>query len=370
MRIAFFHELHFGGARRVVYEYAKAYSQDHEVDLYYVNDHKEKEVDSIFSSSKLFLFKFNLYLGDNFVLKLYKDFVEPIKLYFLHKKIAKIIDQGNYDFIFVHGSQFTHAPFILRFLKTPTAYFCQEPLRTAHDPVVISELNNLPLLKKIYEKLIRESRRIIDSSNIKSADLVLSNCQYSNANIKKAYGIRSYVCYLGVDPKLFKPRNLKKKYDILFVGDPIKMEGYDTFTDTVKLFKQPIKTYIVKSEQGKHMSDVMLAKKYCETKVVCVLGRFDPFSMIPWEAMSSEVPPVVINEGGPIEAVEDGITGLLVTRDPSKIKAAVQKLINNDTLRSDMGKQGRNSVIAKWNWDASSMRAMNLIKKELLNARN
>ncbi|EKD85744.1 MAG: hypothetical protein ACD_37C00637G0001, partial [uncultured bacterium] len=44
MKIAFFHELHFGGARRVVVEYGKVFAENHEVELFYIDSEKENEV--------------------------------------------------------------------------------------------------------------------------------------------------------------------------------------------------------------------------------------------------------------------------------------------------------------------------------------
>jgi len=88
MNVAFFHELHFGGARRVVVEYGKVFSKYHKIDLYYVDRQNEKDLEKIFKEHSFYPFLYKQYDGGNFPLKIYKDLVEPIRLYFLHKKIS------------------------------------------------------------------------------------------------------------------------------------------------------------------------------------------------------------------------------------------------------------------------------------------
>lgn len=365
MKIAFFHELHFGGARRVVYEYGKVFSKNHQVKLFYVDKEKEEDVEKSFEKSQFYKFSFKKYGGGSPLLKLYKDSIEPIRLYSLHKNIARDIDKEKFDFVFVHPSQFTHAPFILRFLKTPHIYFCHEPLRIAYDPIAKAMPKNINKTKIIYEEFIRGIRKKIDYSNIKKAKVVLANCKYSKENIKKAYGLSANVCYLGVDPHIFKPLGLKKEYDLIFVGDPIPMEGYDTFEEILHLFDNRLKIKVVKPEKDKHISDQMLSLEYNKAKVLVVLGRFDPFSMIPWEGMACGAIPIVVNEGGEVEAVENGETGFLVERNPKEFKKIIEKLINNEQLRNQMGKTGREEVLKKWNWEKSSDRALKIVKEKL-----
>lgn len=363
MKVAFFHELHFGGARRVVSDYATHFKKDHEITLYYTDSKKESDLEKQFNKSYFFSFKPVYYSGNNWRAKLYKDFLELYNLYRLHRKIASEIDKEQYDFVFVHLSQFTHAPFLLRFLKTKSVYFCHEPLRIAHDPAIT--LPNTSTIKKSYEKVIRTMRMLIDNQNIQKATLVLANSEYSQKNIKSAYNIDARLCYLGVDPQLFKPLKQKKQYDLLFVGDTIYMEGYDTFLDICKLFDKKLNVHVIRQEKGKYVTDKELVSYYNSTKLVVVLGRFDPFSMIPNEAMSCETCPLVVNEGGPVEAVIHNKTGYIVNRDPQKFKVIIEKLLADDSLRSRIGKNGRESVIFFWNWKKSYERLMNIVQSEL-----
>lgn len=362
MKIAFFHELHFGGARRVVLDYGKVFSRGHDITLYYVNSVKEKDSEDVFPKHYYYRFDALSYKGGSWIKKLFKDFVEPLSLYLLHKKIAKEIDSMAYDFVFVHQSQFTHAPFLLRFLKTKSVYYCQEPLRTVYDPLVAVS-KDLPFFKRVYELLVRQWKKYIDKSNIDYADLVVTNCDFSRRNIKNAYGIEATTCYLGVDPTLFKPIKIKKEYDLLLIGADAWLDGSDTLEEICKLFPQRPVVFRVKQQKGKHISDAELVRHYNKAKVVLTLGRFDPFSMIPLEANSCGVCPVVVREGGPIEAVENGKTGYLVKRDPDAFYMVINNLLENERLRDEIGKNGRKKIETFWNWEQSSERLFAAISK-------
>ncbi len=363
MNIAFFHELHFGGARRVVGEYGKVMRNNHVVDLFYSTAIRENDFEKIFHNTHWYKYVSPTYSGNSFLTKLYKDFIEPIKLYFHHKKIAREIDKKKYDFVFVHLSQYTHAPFILRFLKTPSVYFCHEPLRIAHDSIV-SIPEDISLIKRVYERIIRRVKKEIDASNIKHANLVLANCKYSQKNIKKAYGIKSFICYLGVDKNLFKPIKIKKEYDLLFVGSDVWMEGFDTLQEINKIFNYSLKIHVIKKQKGKYISDNELVNEYNKAKLVIVLGRFDPFSMIPLEAMACKVPPLVVNEGGPVEAVQNGIDGFLIERDPQQFAKKIKELLENDTKRKIIGNNGRKKIESFWNWEKSTERLLNILRTQ------
>lgn len=362
MKIAFFHELHFGGAKRVVDEYANVFQKHHEIHLFYVGE-KEKIENHQFKTSNFYRFSFKNYSGGNSLLKLYKDLIEPAKLYYLHKKIAKEINSKKYDFVFVHPSQFTHAPFILKFLKKKTVYFCHEPLRIAHDPLVKNQTG--AGIKKYYENFSRFLKKEIDSSNIRKADLVLANSDFSRKNIKKAYGIDAKICYLGVNPRVFRPLNLQEIYDVIFVGEEVWVEGIDTLREIEKLYPERLKIRIVKKENGEYISDQKLSEEYNKSKVLLALGRSDPFSMIPWEAMACGVPSIVVNEGGPREAVKDRKTGYLVRRDPKEIKKILDELLNDRELREKIGVFGREDVLNNWTWEKSYERFMNIVGKSL-----
>lgn len=353
MKIAFFHELQqLSGARKVVEEYGKILGRKHKVDLYYVDDKKDAGVSLIFN--KVYYFKF---AGGKS--RIYRDSIGLIKLFLLHKKIAKIMENKRYDFVFVNPSKFTQSPFILRMVDK-SIYFCQEPLRMVYDPL-FKLPEDLNFFKKIYEKINRFNRKLIDKNNISKARIVLANSQFSKDNIKKTYGVNARLCYLGVDTDKFKPVRSTRSADILFIGEREFIEGFDLLEKTLLFYKKaPLLKFVVRDINGIGMSEENLVTEINNSKIVLALSRSEPFGLIPIESMACEVPVIAANEGGFKESVVNGKTGFLVERNPKELKDKINLLLSDDKLRIEMGSNGRKLVLDKFTWIKSANSFLNI----------
>ena len=73
------------------------------------------------------------------------------------------------------------------------------------------------------------------------------------------------------------------------------------------------------------------------------------------EAMACARPVVATDAGGTAEAVQDGLSGILVPPGHvAPLAAAIERLILSDTLRKEMGAAGRRIVLTKFDWEASA----------------
>lgn len=361
MRIAIFHELHAGGARRSVNEFAKGLKKNHLVDLYIVDEQEKKVEKNCFSNIFYYDFIQKKWNGGNWRVKLYKDTIELYKLYQLHKKISKEINKKNYDIVFIHPSRYTQAPFILRFIMAKKIYYCQEPLRMVYEPL-FNIKPNTNHAKRFYEKFIRLIRKKIDKENINRADIILANSKHTQKNIELAYGLKSIVSYLGVDENIFKPIPGNKDTDILFIGGPDEIDGYKILKDSINHMK--IKPVVRKHITGKNWIDneKEFSKLYSRAKVVVCLAYNEPFGLIPLEAMACGVPVVAVNEGGYKESVIDGRTGYLVPGDPKALAQKLEFLLSNEKIRTTMGENARLHIMKNWTWNKN----INNLKKILL----
>lgn len=360
MNIAFFHEVPYGGARRVVYEFGKHLRRKHRVSLYYVDREEDKDAKEIFFDFHFYPFFYKAYMGKDWRLKLYKDTIELGELYLLHKRIASEINKKRFDVVFIHPSQFTQGPFLLRFIKVPTIYYCQEPLRIVYDTVV--EMPKLPFVKRTYERTIRLMRKFIDRSNVDCADLLLANSRYSKEAIKKAYQKDAKVCYLGVDTLVFQPLNVSKAYDIVFVGGKTEVKGYDLLVKTVSYFKKKPKIATIGGRKEGFLTDRDLVWEYNKGRVVAVFGRNEPFGLVALEAMACGTPVIALSEGGFKETVVDGKTGFLVPPDPNSIYERLNHILQNPSLQKKIGKQAREYVVTNWTWERSVSRFLKIAK--------
>lgn len=362
MKIALFHELPYGGARRAVLEYGRELSKDNIVDLFYIDESSEKNIKDIFHSIKFIKFIPVKWSGKNWKAKLYKDTVELFKLYLLHKKIAKLIDEKEYDFVFIHGSKYTQTPFISRFLKTYSIYYCQEPLRMVYEEL-FDIPNDLSIWKKYYERFNRNNRRLIDKSNIFQIRLLLANSNFTKKNIKKAYKLDSTVLYMGVDMKRFFPVKTKKIFDILFVGSMDDIDGYKLLQDSISLMKVKPKVRYLLREKEWISNDAELRKLYSQSKLLICLAYKEPFGLLPIEAQACGTPVVAVKEGGYLDSVLDGQTGIFVKRNPMDISRNLTKILKDNSKLDKLGRASRENVIKNWSWKVNTFKLMNLVKE-------
>ena len=92
----------------------------------------------------------------------------------------------------------------------------------------------------------------------------------------------------------------------------------------------------------------------------------EPFGRVLIEAMALSRPLVAPREGGPLEIVVDGETGLLVApRDATALAQGIDRLVADPVLRRRMGEAGRARVEAVFDI-RHHVRAMEAIFEEML----
>jgi glycosyltransferase involved in cell wall biosynthesis len=84
---------------------------------------------------------------------------------------------------------------------------------------------------------------------------------------------------------------------------------------------------------------------------VCV-PWYEPFGIVPLEAMACGVPLVASAVGGLVDTVVHGQTGVHVPpRDPVAIAAVVNELLNQPSVRAQLGRAGATRVRSRYTWD-------------------
>ncbi|GAC1304660.1 MAG: glycosyltransferase family 1 protein [Vulcanimicrobiaceae bacterium] len=85
--------------------------------------------------------------------------------------------------------------------------------------------------------------------------------------------------------------------------------------------------------------------------VVCA-AWYEPFGIVPLEAMAAGVPVVATAVGGQNDTVIDRFTGLHVPpRDPRALAAALRELLADPAMRARLGAAGRARIEGRFTWD-------------------
>jgi D-inositol-3-phosphate glycosyltransferase len=85
--------------------------------------------------------------------------------------------------------------------------------------------------------------------------------------------------------------------------------------------------------------------------VACV-PWYEPFGIVPLEAMACGRPVVASTVGGLIDTVVDGVTGLHVPpRRPDRVADALRRLLDDGALRRSLGEAGVRRARSRYAWD-------------------
>ena len=158
----------------------------------------------------------------------------------VYERMARDIGAGNYDVLYAHQCGVTLAPPLLRFVwgHLPIVFYCQDTLRKFSEWPISDDENavgydTLPAStflrrKTRWGKIVspvladfgeRENERFV--YNLRAANVVLANSLYSRESLQKATGAPVRVCYLGVDADFFcpaEPEGSPTENEVLSVG--------------------------------------------------------------------------------------------------------------------------------------------------------
>lgn len=382
LRIALFHNLHSGGAKRTLYEEVSDLTARHHVSLYTLDS-----ADRDFCDLRPHVDEVQIYdyqPGVSFRSPLGRlnqgvRWLDLARLKRLAERIAADIDAGGHDVVLVHPCQYTQSPFVLRFLRTPSVYYCHEPLRTIYETPPARPyrrgsgmgmvLDTFDPLLHLYRKALRRA----DWLSLRSARLVLVNSRFTRENVHRIYGVDAVVCHHGVDTKVFRPLDLPRDGFVLSVGALTPNKGFDTLIEgmaALPVGRRPplclISNYAERQERAYleqladerqvhlnvrlQIGDDELVEAYNQAALVAYTPHREPLGLVPLESMACATAVVGVKEGGVQETVRHGETGLLVERRPEDVARALGELLDDPALADQMGQAGRRIVETEWDW--------------------
>jgi len=383
MHIALFHNLPSGGAKRTVYEQVSRLRKFHHFDLFTLSTADIDFTDISSLVGKIFNtpFKPGRLFGSPF--GRLNQAVRVLDIFRLHRvmrAMANRINNGGYDLAFIHPCMFTFSPIILQYIKIPSLYYRQDPVRWIHDPPIPrpylhsnqwrADLDRVDLLRWGYFRLLESE----DRSCMQAATRVITNSYFNRESLYRIYGVAPYVSYHGVDIQLFRPLGLERQPYVISVGAVRPDKGYDFLIQSLAYIPQKdrpqlilvgnislepeIRYLLILAEQldvqvkfHELITDDKLVRLYNQALCTVFAPVMEPFGLVPLESMACGTPVVGICEGGVRETVVDGVTGYLEQRDPEQFARAILRLVEDQQLAERLGQQGRDFVEEQWTWE-------------------
>lgn len=383
MKIALFHNLPSGGAKRALYGYVDYLSRaGHQVEVFIPQTANENflPLKDIVNDINVFPVKKTFTGSLISTLKYIPPTVKGISFADLektHQKIAEAINRGDYDVVFCEQDQYTMAPFILKYLKKPHVYYCQQPLRNDAISQVIFPRPKKNILLKMGSRMLVSRTLKVDRENSSHAEYILSNSYFSRETVLRSYGLNNQVSYLGVDTNVFRPRDIQREDQtltddyLLSVGTCTPEKGYEFIVNSLARIPSdermkfvivansgypPFQEYLIKHARDKGVEleikklvgDQDLVKLYNQAKLVLYAPYLEPFGLVPVEAMACGTPVVAVKEGGVRETIVHNQTGVLMDRDEELFSQAVSDLLSDPKKQKLLGKNAVDSVQKFW----------------------
>lgn len=164
--------------------------------------------------------------------------------------------------------------------------------------------------------------------------------------------------------KLTKPKGVKYlvqaarwiKGEVMIAGDGEQRIHLENLAKELKLTNVHFLGYLGKEQSNE------LDEMYYRTNVFVAPSVWDePLGLVILEAMAASTPVVVTRKGGIPLAVKDGFNGLFVRpRNAKDIADKVNKILENDALRRQMGKNARHIVEEKFSWKIIARKFMRM----------
>lgn len=347
-----------GGTDRIIIEKANYFADKLNYEVFIITAHqcgkpiffplseKVKHIDLDVDFNKQY--NHSLFIRSYYYIKLLRHYKRKLSVYLTSLKADFVITTISRDIDFLYklkdGS-----------IKIAESHLAKEYLRNLH---LLKRKGFLyRIVSLIWTRKLEKSIRPLD------ALVVLTQKEYVRWNhVKSAFVIPNFCSFYPETPS-----NCTEK-QIISVGRLEEQKGYDLLIKSWALIsgKNPewklsiygegtLLNELIEMTHIFGVADSVFFKKpvnniidkYMESSIYVMSSRFEGFGLVLIEAMACGVPVISFDcPEGPSEIINDGYNGLLVPKGNIELLAeSLHKLINDDNLRSTMGKNARVDVL-------------------------
>ena len=306
------------------------------------------------------------------------------------QRCAEEINRGDFDILFANSSAIHAVSSIGRYVKAKKVLYLQEPNRWLYKagegglPWIAIPTASRTWMQPRYMRwflfdLIRTQQlRILardERLNACAFDLILVNSYFSRESLLRIYGLDSRVCYLGVDTKLFVNHRYPRENFVVSVGALGRHKNVELTIKAVSKIAAPRPRLVwiadtgweeyygemrnlaesrdVTFEARLNVSDKELVDTLNRATAMVYAPRLEPFGLAPLEANACGLPVVAVAEGGVRESIIDGLNGLLVQHQSEAIAHAIQRLVQDKHLATELSENAAKIVQEQWSVNAA-----------------
>lgn len=271
-------------------------------------------------------------------------------------------------------------------------------------PFALTYHNDLTKENLILDLLCKGYYLLMGNKSLKLTDVIIATSTYyrDKSPYLARYMSKVKIIPPGVDVKRFTPeideRKLREMYDIpdnivLFVGQLDKTHRHKGLQYLLKAMskinEETSATLVIVGSGNDTNRYKNFAKKlnlkhkvifagyvkenmlpfYYRGADVTVLPPFidsEGFGMTLIEANACGKPVIGTNVGGIPHVIKDGYNGILVTpKDVNALTKAIIHILKNPDLTKKLGKNGRDLVTARYSWEMSTKKTLEIFKKTI-----
>lgn len=398
MKIALYHNLPSGGARRAVCEIVKRLAQrGHTLDEFCpttadlgflpLAPFVRQTFSYPFQPRGIYPHRLPFFTPYFTWVRLMGDWLALARL---NQDIARDIEAGGYQWLFSHDCQLMLTPTILKDVALPTLHYCHHKAGSSKSPPIDPAGSFLQKLKHVYYALpVRAYPYWVNRQegvHLGYASYLYTNSCFSKGSIKAKYGVDAGVCYLGVDGERFCPMAVERQPFVLNVGAIHAGKGQHFLVEAIGkvpahsrpplviaanswdvLEYQALQQFAAQKEVKltvrQVMNDEEMVRLYNQATLMVYASPAEPWGLAVVEAMACGVPVLAIAAGGAQESIVDGMTGVLVPPQPEIFAQMLLALYQNKSWRLALGKQAADHVRQCYSWE----RTVNELEQQFVN---
>ncbi|MEA2205882.1 MAG: hypothetical protein QOE77_2658 [Blastocatellia bacterium] len=304
------------------------------------------------------------------------------------RRCAVEINRGDFDLLFANTSLDIAVTSIGRHVRAPGVLYLQEPSRWLYEaqPTLIWVGNHSARSRWTPAALAGTLRTALqvrgfrfqaraEWANMRAFKRILVNSSFSRETVLRTYGVDAKVCYLGVDTQKFVQRAVAKQDYVVGVGAIAPRKNVALVIEAMACLPRPRPglVWIGDATVPEHLEelnwlarerevdfktlvrvdDTALVDALSEALMMVYTPRLEPFGFAPLEANACGLPVVAVAEGGVRETVQDGVNGILVEHEPQAVADAIDFLRQNPDEAARMGQRGKALVAEQWSVKAA-----------------